>query len=674
MRSSLVVAFTLIIFGTLSCRAADTSTDKVGDAPRPGGVIRPSAKLPADWKQGLQNGPNGPVPFIVVDQFGYPTRAKKVAVIRKPQTGYDNFVNYAPGSEYALVDVSNGTIVKVSHPVAWNGGAVDQASGDRAWWFDFSDVTTPGRYAVLDIERGVRSVDFAISDGVYKDVLRHAVRAFFYQRAGFEKKPEFAGAEWADKASHLGPRQDAQTQPWPAIAGAYPRVRDLRGGWYDAGDYNKYTNWTARDIIMILRAFDNYPQAFGDDMGLPESGNGVPDVLDEMKWGLDWLIRMQNEDGSVLCVQGLANGSPPSAAKGPSYYGPATTSASLMTAAAFAYASRIFAQRQEAGLKAYAADLARRARAAWDWAGTHDGILYYNNDDSRQPGSKGLASGQQELSDAERNLAKIEAAIYLYELSGDPALKQLIETSRGSIVPAWGPNQWDVEGQEAILYYTRLADVTPGVKAEVVGQFFARMNANSSFAGDGTADAYRATLKDYTWGSNKSKASQSRLFALVGLYSDNAAVRSRAMAAAIEYAHYIHGVNPLGIVYLTNMGATGAKHSVGSMWHTWFAPGTKWEKVRKGMPGPPPGYLVGGPNPSYSVDGCCKAPSSFGYACGSQSAAAMCKKNYTPPGGQPALKSYLDFNDNWPGNSWAVTEPSMLYQASYIRMLAAFVP
>jgi hypothetical protein len=79
------------------------------------------------------------------------------------------------------------------------------------------------------------------------------------------------------------------------------------------------------------------------------------------------------------------------------------------------------------------------------------------------------------------------------------------------------------------------------------------------------------------------------------------------------------------------------------MFHTWFAAGTKWEKVQAGMPGPPPGYVVGGPNLYY---------------------------DYAPPLGQPALKSYLQFGDGWPANSWAVTEPSTLYQANYIRSLA----
>ena len=122
------------------------------------------------------------------------------------------------------------------------------------------------------------------------------MRAFFYQRAGFEKKPEFAGRNWADRASHLGPGQDGQNAPGtngnPNAPVAPSEIKDLRGGWYDAGDYNKYTTWTANYVVILLRAFEENPQAFSDDYEIPESGNGIPDILDEVRWAIDWLGRM----------------------------------------------------------------------------------------------------------------------------------------------------------------------------------------------------------------------------------------------------------------------------------------------------------------------------------------------------------------------------------------------
>jgi endoglucanase len=574
-------------------RSADVGGNSAG---------RSGDKSSADtsWSQGLALGVNGPIPAIVVDQFGYATKASKIAVIRDPEVGYDNAAHFTPGALYALVDQSTGKIAKQGPPVPWNGGATDSVSGDKVWWFDFSDVTTPGTYAVVDLDKGLRSPKFQIDDRVYRKVLKSATRMYFYQRGGFKKTAETAGPSWADAASHMGPGQDPQSRPWQdrhSLSSSDPsQIKDLHGGWFDAGDYNKYTSWTGRDVIILLRAYSENPTAFGDDTGIAESGNGVPDILDEVKWALDWLARMQNADGSLLCVQGLAEASPPSAATGPSYYGPATTAASLMGAAAFAYAAKIYSARSEPDLRAYGADLAARAKRAWYWAAANPSVLYYNNDDARQPGSRGLASGQQEMDDAERPFAKFEAAVYLYELTNDASYKDFVESHYTSIVASYGPTLWDADRQEVLLYYTRLPNISAQVKSAILTKFVTNMTRNADQLPmiSGNKDAYLSPIKDYTWGSNQSKMQEARLYQLLALYDSDAAAAAEADSAAMGYLHYIHGVNPLGLVYLTNMQSAGSSHSASTMFHTWFAHGTRWERVSGAMPGPPPGYLVGG--------------------------------------------------------------------------------
>src|SRR5215831_20713355 len=140
------------------------------------------------WSQGLTLGVNGPISVIVVDHFGYPTKAAKIAVIRNPQLGYDSMVHFTPGQNYAVVNRTTSDILKRGTPTVWNNGATDTVSGDKAWWFDFSDVTTPGTYTVMDLDKGLSSVEFEINDRVYRSVLKHAVRIYYYQRAGFDKK------------------------------------------------------------------------------------------------------------------------------------------------------------------------------------------------------------------------------------------------------------------------------------------------------------------------------------------------------------------------------------------------------------------------------------------------------------------------------------------------------
>jgi hypothetical protein len=197
-----------------------------------------------------------------VDDFGYRPDAPKVAVIRDPVTGFDAAESFEPGATYALVDALTGERVHTGSPVAWNNGAEDASSGDRVSWFDFSSVTEPSAYYVLDTERGVRSPVFFVASDVYREVLKHAVRTFFYPRAGQEKAAEFAGESWADGASHLRPGQDHEARLFSSPGDA-STARDLSGGWYDAGDYNKYTNWASEYVVDLLRAYRERPGFWG---------------------------------------------------------------------------------------------------------------------------------------------------------------------------------------------------------------------------------------------------------------------------------------------------------------------------------------------------------------------------------------------------------------------------
>src|SRR5690606_10553468 len=156
--------------------------------------------------------------------------APKVAVLREPEQGFDSDWQYDPGDSLAVVNTTSGEVVFSGAASAWNDGAVHPVSGDRAWQLDFSSITAPGDYVVVDTERGVRSAAFRIDANVYREVLVQAVRTFFYQRAGFAKQTPYAEAGWADAASHLGAGQDAEARLYSATDDA-DTERDLRGGW-----------------------------------------------------------------------------------------------------------------------------------------------------------------------------------------------------------------------------------------------------------------------------------------------------------------------------------------------------------------------------------------------------------------------------------------------------------
>jgi len=591
-------------------------------------------------------------PFIVVDQFGYRAADEKIAVLRSPVSGFDKGKSFAAGAKCAVVDAHSGAKVFEAAPQAWNGGATDASSGDKAWWFDFSSVTAIGDYFVLDETADVRSAVFHVGDDVYDAVLTHSTRMYYYQREGVAKDAKYAGADWADGVAHP---QDTKCGLYSDASGP----RDLHGGWFDAGDLNRYTYRAATDVIELLRAYEENPTAFGDSTNIPESGNGVPDLLDEVKWELDWLTRMQNADGAVLSIAGHEGASPPSTDKSPCKYGPANTSGTLSAAAAFAFASRVYGTVSSAKTTYpdFAADLAKRAQNAWTWAVANPSVTF---------SSQGkVGSGEVELDENTRQQKKVQAAVFLFALTGGAAYQSFVDANYQGVIANFDP--FHTEPLETALEYTKAKGATASVTSAILAAFKSGVEG-AGYLGTLTSnpDPYMAPLQPYTWGSNQVKAAHGNMFADVATFGVDAAANANAMRAAERYVHYVHGVNPLQLVYLSNM--PGVTKGVTRFFHTWFAHGSKWDAVGVSKYGPPPGYLVGGPNPSYKRDACCPSK------CGGFLNNAMCEPAVlSPPMGQPDQKSYLDFNDGWPVDSWQISEPDDGYQAKWVRLLSKFV-
>lgn len=602
---------------------------------------------------------------IVIDQFGYRPDAKKIAVIRNPQQGFDASESYTPGTTFSVINANNNTVELTGSIDICNNGETDPSSGDKAWWFDFSEFNTPGEYFILDVTNNTKSYNFKIANDVYNEVLKQAMRVWFYQRSGFAKAIPYAEAPWADGASHIGPLQDKNCRDYETPNDANSE-RDVHGGWYDAGDLNKYTPWTANYVIELLRAYTERPEIWTDDYNIPESGNGTPDILDETKWGIDHLLRMQHNDGSMIAVVSADGASPPSAATEPSLYGGENTVSALTAAGAFAFASIVF---EENGDQDYADTLLNRAIKAWDWAEANPLLLWYNNDENF--GTKGIAAGQQETDDYKRMVYKLRAAAYLFEKTNDTKYRAYFDNNYEAVnMMNWNfVYPFGDEDQDILLHYAHLPNANAIVANDIKTTYNIAMEKEHNFAAiENKTDPYNAHMDAYTWGSNKQKASAGLTFWHVDYYNLNANRSALALEAAEGYIHYMHGVNPINMVYLTNMGAYGAKNSVNQIYHTWFHHGTNWDVAGESLHGPAPGIVPGGPNPNYTVDGCCPS------GCGSTANNAKCTAiDLTQVTNQPKQKSYLNFNEGWPLNSWSVTENSMGYQAEYIRLLSKFV-
>lgn len=153
-------------------------------------------------------GPTTTVEFIKIDQFGYKPLDEKVAVIANPITGYNNTVAFTPGTTYQVRDWTTNAVVFTGTPTAWNTGSTQTQSGDKVWHFTFTTFTTTGSYYIYDVTNNVGSYRFEINNCVYNDVLKTAVRMFYYQRCGMAKAFPYCDTGYVDGACHKGTQQD----------------------------------------------------------------------------------------------------------------------------------------------------------------------------------------------------------------------------------------------------------------------------------------------------------------------------------------------------------------------------------------------------------------------------------------------------------------------------------
>jgi endoglucanase len=585
---------------------------------------------------------------ILVDQFGYRPADPKIAVIRDPKVGFDAAETFLPGSTYQLRRAADGAVIYSGTIEAWNQGAVDPSAGDRGWWFDFSSVNTPGAYFVYDVSRKLRSPTFSIAQQVYRDVLKAAVRTYFYQRAGISKATPYADSCWADGAAYMGPNQDSQahdiTDPENQA-----KVRDLSGGWFDAGDTNKYVTNARVAVHQLLTAYQENPSAFTDDYNIPESGNGIPDILDEVKWETDWLKKMQYPDGSVALKVGdtvYRDASPPSSDKSHRFYVPGCTSSTIAAAGMFAHASYVYSTVK--GLQTEAEALKQNALNAWNHY--QDGRVKQTTCDSgavKVPGA--------DLGVDDQNTEAVVAAIYLYAITGNASYESYIEANYTLLRPYhdMGWIRYNAHEGEALLFYTTLANANPGLKSTILANKLSDVLGGQGVYGfNPNEDLYRNLLHDYIWSSNEVRANYGESNVQVKAY--NVAVPAGSAASyetrALDTLHYFHGVNPFGKVYLSNMYAYGATNSVNELFGGWFIHGSIWNDAQTSRCGPAPGFLAGGPNASAGTRG---VPASE-----------------QPPVGQPPQKSYKDWNGA--DSSWVVNEPAIYYQSAYVQLLAAY--
>lgn len=556
---------------------------------------------------------------------------------------------------------------------------LDEDSQDQVAQADFSALTAPGDYYAYLPATQLRSYTFRIAPDVYDVVGRVAAKMFYFQRCNHSRVLPFASdvvtgsgpasGQWLDGACHAS---DMALSAGPGSANA--GTLDLRGGWHDAGDYQK-TLW-GRGVPELLFAYELHPGAWLDSqLNIPESGNGIPDLLDEVKYELDFYVRMQRPDGHFLTsAKGRApqtnpiSSLPSASNEGRVYFdgtspsgngwsggGVTTATATGNAVLSLAHAAVVF---RAAGQVTIGNGYASAAALGWTW----------------------LAA--RTLTGAEQHL-KAAAAAAVHRM--DPTI-----TSAATLADAF---PWDTfDGQLPFQATPAESVMSTGAFHLLLSATAATATKNKARTGLATGIVTRAFQQagpygglfgapgnnwDTGWGSNRNQAmygSHLLMAARLGVLSGR--TQAELEAQGQRYLHYLLGRNPLNMLYLTNMARYGGEHSSYQMYHGWFSysggDGDHGNATYNGKPvsvvepqypyhpadtqtstyGPAPGFLVGGPNPAYS---------------GTYPIPNLTRPSY----------AYRDFSVGcaWNGNacaaaSWEITEPMDAYQGPLVLLLS----
>ncbi|MRV72671.1 cellulase [Duganella sp. FT92W] len=509
---------------------------------------------------------------IKINQVGFPPAAQKLAVVPAGKA-----------AAFIVVDAHTGKPVlreKLGEPKPWD------VSGETVRIADFTALKTPGRYR-LRVAGLPDSAPFDIQGNVYRALNIGALKAYYYNRASTALLPQHAGI-YARAAGH--PDTEVLVHASAASAGRPEgTVISAPKGWYDAGDYNKYIVNSGISTYTLLAAWEHFPQYFkAQDSNLPESGNGMPDIVNEALWNLDWMLAMQDPgDGGVYHkltdkdFDGMVMPDQPHATR---YVVQKSTAAALDFAAVMAVASRVMApfERQRPGLSAR---MRQAAEAAWGWAQAHPDQIY------RQPAD--IVTG--DYSDSKLADEFAWAAAELYITTGKDSYYQAMRPGRlPAGVPSWG----NVGGLAWISLAHHLPRLTPAADKALITR---RITSLADQLRDTWSQSpYRVPLKktDFVWGSNAVLLNQAMV--LLHAYRIGRNQQPGYLQAAQSALDYVLGRNATGYSFVTGFGAHPAMH-----------PHHRPSEA-DGISAPVPGWLVGGPNPGQEdIKNCKSYPSAL---------------------------------------------------------------
>jgi len=513
-----------------------------------------------------------------VNQMGYLPQSKKTAIVAVAA-----LENETPSLDMNSIQVctADGNCIMEKNLVP---KGFDKTAGDYVWQADFSELTQPGTYIIKAGD--TISYPFRIGAELYSELNVLLCKMLYFQRCGMELEEKYAG-KFARPTCHMEPTvlwEEFLQNKAGELAAESMQKFDIRGGWHDAGDFGRYSTAGACALAHILYAYRFFPESFTQELNIPESGNDIPDILNECRYELDWLLQMQTDDGGVYHKHTTEHHAPfvmPHEDLEPMILLPISSMAVGDFAAVMALASRIY--------RPFDAEFADKAFAAalksYHWLEQHPEFLGFRN-----ACCNGFC-GTGEYGDSSDLDERMWAAMELYRCTGEDKYlvkaNELFEQHKKPTELGWA----DISGfagwalLESRLMTApkqsriRLSDTEQSLADRYIKAIVReadRLVSVSETYGYGAA----METNDYVWGSNMVLLNYGMLLSTAYLLTQD----SKYFDVAVRQMDYLLGVNAVDYSYVTGVGAHAYEHPHNRI--------TEADGIEETIPG----YVSGGPN------------------------------------------------------------------------------
>lgn len=551
---------------------------------------------------------------IQLDQTGYLTNETKLAMV----------TNAAATGTFYVVNSSGPTTVFTG---TLSAAVIDTNSGLSVRTADFSAVTATGTYT-LNVAGLGQSYSFSIDPNVFSNAFYETIRFYYGQRCGIGVTVVNGANTWTHAACHTtGALNSDDPATFDPSSGNFG-TKISTEGWHDAGDYGKYIVNANISVGELLWTYEWYQSVLKNfNLDLPESGNGTPDILNECRFELNWMLTMQDTDGGVWAkVSSAGFPAGPATLVMPENDNAGTrliigtngtpnkdSGATAGFAAVMAIAARLY-QPYDA---AFSMACSQAAVTAWGWVSLNPTSYTTANPTGITTGVYGDGGTTSTPS------YLLWAAAELYRTTGIGTYNTFFTTNYTHFAPLLSGTQYPQDWTDTknlaywSYFFTGKNGIQPVTAAVTTAIYNATIGSANTVIARQATDGYRVSLQtgDYIWGSNGGVGNYGILLLMANAMSPNASY----VQSAMDDIHYLLGRNANKMSFVTDLGST-------FQMNPHHRP--SWSD---GITLPWPGMLAGGPNQSPSGDGI--TPSS--------------------PGTKPAL-CYVDIQGAYGSNEEAI--------------------